>query len=176
MEYNEEIETVINNEYDYSNIITTAEQIGYLVQYCEQAYNQLLFLVEEDEKKNEKLKYEFKNYNYHKDYGTKFEVIIREKTYNNITCKSYSTYLEAVNSNQVKEVNSLEINLNLNYRRGKNDSLKDYENFFHITFKPYDIKFARKSNHSESSMDQIENTIKGMLDKFPAVNSIFCTK
>ena len=33
MNYNEEVEAIINNEYDYSNIIVIEESIGYLVQY-----------------------------------------------------------------------------------------------------------------------------------------------
>lgn len=41
-EYNKE--SIINNEYDYSNILPTADYVAYLVQYCDQVYNQLLKL------------------------------------------------------------------------------------------------------------------------------------
>ena len=44
MEFYEEVETVINNEKDYSNIIPIAENIAYLIQYCDQVYNQFLKL------------------------------------------------------------------------------------------------------------------------------------
>ena len=176
MEYNEELETVINNEYDYSNIIATADNISHLVQYCEQLYDQLMKLIQEDEIKNEKFKYEFKNYNYNKHFGMCFEIKIRGKSYNVIECKSYNAYLEAVNSGQLKEVSSFEIDLKLNYRRGKKDNLKDYENSFKLIFKPYEIKFKRQSNHNESDINQIEIAICDILNKFPVANTIFCTK
>ena len=37
-------------------------------------------------------------------------------------------------------------------------------------------KFKRNSNYNDESMDLIENNTKGILDKFPTVNCIFCTK
>ncbi len=174
--YEEEKETVINNEFDYSNIIPTAEHIGTLVQYCENVYNQFLKLIEEDEQKNEKLKIEYKNYKYAKSYGEKFEVSIREKTYNNLDCKTYNSYIDAVNNGQLKEVHSLKINLDLDYKRGSGNNLNYHENSFTIIFKPYEIKFARKSNFNEENMNQIENTINKILQQFQKVNSIFCTK
>ncbi len=54
MDYLEE--TVINNEYDYSNIVPAVENITYIIQYCAQIYNHFLKLSEEDENKNERLK------------------------------------------------------------------------------------------------------------------------
>ena len=45
MEFYEDVETVINNERDYSNIIPIAENIAYLIQYCDQVYNQFLKLI-----------------------------------------------------------------------------------------------------------------------------------
>ena len=173
---NEEELTVINNEYDYSNCIPTIECITYLVQYCDNVYRQFTELVIADEKKNEPLKYEFRNYNYRKSYGERFEIYVKEKSYNNITCKDFATFQKAVSDGNLKNVDSLEIKMNLDYKRGKNSSLVDYENSFVIIFKPYEITFARKSNHNEFNMGEIENNIKDILNKFPVVNSIFCTK
>ena len=70
----------------------------------------------------------------------------------------------------------MEIKLDLYYKRGKNDNLTDYENSFTIVFKPYEIIFARKSNHNEVNMNQIENNINEIMKKFPTANSVFCTK
>lgn len=42
---------IINNEFDYSNIIPTVEAVSYLVQFCDQMNKQLIKLVEEDEEK-----------------------------------------------------------------------------------------------------------------------------
>lgn len=63
MNINEDIETTINNEFDYSNIVASVDNISYIVQYCDNVYSQFQQLVAEDEQKNERLKYEFKNYN-----------------------------------------------------------------------------------------------------------------
>ena len=175
MDYPEE-ETIINNEYDYSNIIPKFENITYIIQYCAHIYSYFLKLLEEDENKNEKLKYEFKNYNYKKNYGEGFEVKIRQKNYNTISCKNYDSFVEALNNGQLLNIESLEINLNLNYRRGNIDSLKNHENSFKISFRPYDIKFIRKANHNEQNMNQIEENIKQILNKFPVENTIFFSK
>lgn len=176
MDFYEEIEATINNEKDYSNIVPTAENIAYLIQYCEQVYNQFLKLVEEDELKNEKLKYDIQNYKFKKNYGEKFEVIIHGKNYNTVYCKNYSSYLELYKSGQLNNVNSLEILLELNYRTGPNSKLVLHENLFKIRFKPYEIIFMRKSNFKDYNMEQIEKNINEILNKFPKVNTIFCTK
>ncbi len=173
-----EREIEISNEFDYSNIVAEIQSISYLVQYCDALYNQLLKLMSIDEEKNEKLKYEFKNYEYKKTYDTKFEVTIRKKEYSlpNLNCKSYQSFIEAINSGHLKNIVSLTIELNLSYRRGKEMSLNEYQNNFKISFKPYDIKFIRKSNHNEIYMNQIENNINEILKMFKTQDSIFCTK
>lgn len=173
---NEDTPNIINNEYDYSNIIATIEGVTYLVQYCDNIYKQFINLTEEDQKKNKPLKYEFQNYTYKKNYSTTFNIYIREKSYNNITCNDFESFKTAINNGDLTNIQSMEIKLNLDFRRGKNDSLAEHENSFTIVFKPYEIIFARKSNYNEVNMNQIENAIDEIMKKFPAVNSIFCTK
>lgn len=172
----EEKETMINNEFDYSNIIVAEEPITYLVQFCSQVYNNFLKLLNEEQQKNEKLKYEFQNYNYKKHFANTLEIRTMDKNYNSISYSNYDTFIEGVKNKQLRNINSLEINLNLSYKRGKNENLIDHENSFKIVFKPYEIKFSRVSNHKEENMDQIENTINQILNKFQAVNTIFCNK
>ncbi|MCI9279927.1 MAG: hypothetical protein HFJ02_03910 [Bacilli bacterium] len=169
-------EIIINNEYDYSNSVPTVEFITYIVQYCDQIYNHFLNLIEQDEKKNERLKYEFQNYNYKKSYREEFVIKIRQKNYNTISCKNYDSFIEAVKNGQVSNIESLEIHLVLDYKRGKIDNLNSYENDFNITFKPYQISFIRKANHQEIEMNQIENNLNEILKKFPVTNTIFCSK
>lgn len=173
---NEDEPSVKNNEYDYSTIIATPEAITYLVQYCDSTYKKFVALIDEDEKRNEQFKQEFKNYNYKKNYGERFEVYIREKNYNTITCKNLIAFQSAVNDGNLTNVSSLEIRMNLDFKRGKGNDLTDHENSFIIIFKPYEITFTRKSSHNEVKMNQIENGIKDILNKFQTVNTIFCTK
>lgn len=171
-----EEETTINNVYDYSNIVPTIENIMPMIQYCDQVFNQFLKLIEEDEVRNEKLKYEFKNYNYKKSYRENFEVTIRQKNFNTISCKNYNSFVEAINSGQLLNIDRLEIELRLDYSRGKHLQLVHHENSFHISFKPYEIKFMRKANYKEEDMEQIENSLNTMLQKFSVANTIFCSK
>lgn len=101
---------------------------------------------------------------------------IRQKNYNTISCKNYDSFIEAVKNGQVSNIESLEIHLVLDYKRGKIDNLNSYENDFNITFKPYQISFIRKANHQEIEMNQIENNLNEILKKFPVTNTIFCSK
>ena len=167
---------IINNEFDYSNIIPKVELITYLVQYCDQMNKQLKKLVEDDEEKNKQFKTEYKNYMYKKSFGQDFQIYIREKTYNNITCNDYDSFISAVRDGNLNNVNGLDIKLCMDFKRGTADNLEEHENSFIIIFKPYEITFARKSNHNDSNMNKIEEQINLILKKFPVANSIFCNK
>lgn len=167
---------VINNEFDYSNCLPTVECVSYLVKYMYEIYEKFLNLIIEDEEKNKQFKYEYKEWTYKKSYGEKFEVYIREKTYNNITCKDYNSFASAISDGNLKNVTSLTIKLDLDFKRGVGDNLTEYENSFCVDFEPYNTIFARKSNNIDSNINQIENNIKMILEKFPTVNTIFCTK
>ena len=78
-----EYEKTINNEFDYSNVIANPMDIAKIVQYCDNIYNQFVILLDEDEKRNEKLKYEFQIYNYKRCYSDGFTIYIKDKKYNN---------------------------------------------------------------------------------------------
>ncbi len=167
---------IINNEFDYSNCLPTIECVTYLIQYIFNVYDNFLKLQTEDEEKNKPLKVEYKEWKYKKSYGEKFEVYIREKTYNNIICKDFVSFQSAVNEGNLKNVLGLTIRLNLDYKRGTGENLDEYENSFYISFEPNNVIFARKSNHIEEDINQIETNIKTILEKFPTINTIFCTK
>lgn len=173
---NENALNVINNEFDYSNIIPTVEGITFLIQYIYSEYERFLALLLEDEKNNEPLKPEFKHYNYKKCYAERFSVCIRKKTYDYITCNDFPTFQSAVKSGNLINIASLEILMELDFKRGIGNDLKEHNNSFKIVFKPYAITFVRKSNHNEIRMSQIENNINSILKQFNVANSIFCTK
>jgi hypothetical protein len=174
--FNEEKVLVTNNEFDYSNSVPTIEYVTYLVQYCDNIYKHFLSLIEEDKKRNEKFKDEYKNYNYKKSFREEFEIYIKLKSYNNITCNDFNSFKTAIEDGNLNNVNGIDIKLNLSYERGKGKDLIKHENSFSIIFNPYNIVFARKSSHNEPEMNQIENNINEILKKFPVVNTIFCTK
>ncbi len=168
----------INHEHDYSNRVIEIEIILSIVKYCEVLYEQLLKLQVEEEEKNKILKMEFRDYQYKKSFKEKLEIIIREKgkSFGNINCKNYDSFLGNVKSGHLENIESLTIILNMSFRRGKETSLEEYENLFKMDFKPYDIKFVRTSNHSDENMDQIENNFIQLFNQFKIQNSIFCTK
>ena len=177
MDDNMTSKAVINNEFDYSNIVANVEAITYLVQYCDSMEKQLKKLIEEDEEKNKRFKNEYKDYMYKKTYSERFEVYIRSKSYqNSITCNDYESFVSAVKDGNLKNVSGLDIKLDLDFERGKGDNLDKHENSFKIVFNPYDITFTRISNHNDPSMNQIETQINDILKRFQVVNTIFCTK
>ena len=169
-------QSVVTNEYDYSNIIANAEWITYLVNYCEQVYNNIKKISDEEEERNKPYKSEYKEYSYKLEYSFGLEVYIKDKSYKSITCKSLDTFKSAVLNGNLNDIDSMEIKLSLDFKRGKGDNLERHENIFVISFKPYDIKFSRKSNHNDSNMNQIEQQINEIMGKFPIANTIFCTK
>jgi hypothetical protein len=175
-EIDENVEKIINNEYDYSNVIPVEKIVSYLVQYFDNIYNQFIKLIEEDENKNEKIKYEYQNYKYKKSFSTSFKISIQEKNFNIININNYDSYISILKSEKIKNINSLKLELILDYRTGSNDKLINHDNSFIINFKPYDIIFVRKSNHNESIMNNIENNINNIFNKFPIENTIFCSK
>ena len=171
-----EIEKNINNEFDYSNIIPTSQYIGVLVQYCEKIYNQYLQLINQDEERNEKLKYEYREYQYGKMYSTGLSIVIYDNNFKYIECKNLQSFTEAVQNKQVNNIDSLKINLDINFKRGTADKIKEHTNELIISFKPYEIKFTRKSNFDDNMINQVEKDINEILRKFPAIDTIFCTK
>ena len=173
-DYNKE--SVINNEYDYSNVLPIIDCVSYLVQYCDQIYNQLLKLQERDEEKNKQLKAEYKQYDFKKRYSQGLEIYIKEKGYNNITCKDYDTFKSAIENGNLNFVAGVEIRLNMDFERGREGKYAYHQNSFTIIFKPYEITFARKSNYNDINMDKIENEINEIMKKFPVANCIFCNK
>ena len=69
MDKAEEREAEIYREFDYSNSIPEIQVVSLLIQYCDFYYKQLIKLCKEDEEKNERLKYEYKNYLYKKSFN-----------------------------------------------------------------------------------------------------------
>lgn len=173
---NKEEPSVIHNEYDYSNVVPAIENIAYLIQYLDSVYKQFLSLIEEDQKKNEQFKVEYKNYSFKRMFSERFTITIMQQSFSTITCKDFNSFQSAVDDGNLKNIRSLDIIMQLDFKRGIGNNLVDHENLYHIVFKPYEITFTRKSNHNELQMNQIEKDIKDIFSQIPIVNTIFCTK
>lgn len=178
---NEELDEIkkgiVNNEFDYSNIIVTSSLVAHLVKYLDQIYNNFQELIQEDEEKNKRFKPEYKEYKYKKMYRDDLEIAIYSKLYNNhIMCNDYETFKSAIDDGNLNNVRKLDINLYLNFKRGKGNDLDEHKNEFIISFEPYDIRFIRKSNHNDANMNKLEEQINAILSNFPTANTIFCNK
>lgn len=167
---------VINHEFDYSNVLPDAKAISVLVNYCDNVYKQFVSLVESDEEKNKPFKPEYKDYMYKKVFSQGFEVIIWDKAFSHNSCNDINSFSLAVQNGSLNNISSLEIKMNIDFARGKGESLDTNENSFVISFKPYEIKFKRKSNHNDPEMNQIEESINAIMRQLPVSNTIFCTK
>ena len=110
------IEVVINNEFNYSNAIPVVKNMSYIVDFCDDVFNKFMNLVNEEKIKNERLKYEFRNYLYQEHYGNR-----NKKGYETTSYKNYSSFINAINNNQINNISSLEIKLGLSFYRGKNN-------------------------------------------------------
>ena len=177
MNYEDVPKEIINNEYDFSNIIPTEESVKYLVEYLNGLNDKFSQIIKEDEEKNERLKYEYRVYTYKNHFSKGLSISIFTGSVGNyIDCNDYQSFESAIKDGNLKNVSRLRIDLNLDFARGMNNSLDQHENAFSIVFKPYDITFIRKSNHNDPIMNEIEKQIINILNQFPVANSIFCNK
>ncbi len=176
MNYNGNLtEQIVNNEFDYSNTIANEQSVLLLAKYIDDIYKRMLAIFEEDERKNEKLKWEFKDYAYKKSY-VRLEFTMKNKNYGSIECETYEALVNYAKAGNINNLISFEIKMTLDYSRGKGDSLIKIENLFNVIIKPYEITFTRKSNYDEVYMKQIEDGINSILKQFKIENTIFCSK
>lgn len=177
---NESRETIINPEYNYSNIIANKDYIKILVQACDEIYKRLFNLFDENELKNERLKPEYKRYEYKKDFETDFDINVREKgigegsigqTLHFDNYQTFSSYID-----QRKDIEYLIIELNLTFGRNNEEVIVKHLNSFKITFEPYNVIFRRKSNYNDEFVNRAEMYIKSILDRFNTQDTIFYNK
>ena len=165
----------IYNEYDYSNVIPDIKVLLWIFEYMEKYNNWLINEEAKDEERNKMLKYEMQDYNYKKSYSQGYEITTRLKN-NTIKYNSFSDFKTSCYTKAISNVESVKITLDMTYKCGKASKLEEHINKFEIIFKPYDIKFIRKSNYNETIFNQIEENINKMFKECPTQNTIFCTK
>ncbi len=175
-EFQEDILQVINNTYDYSNVLARINDISFLAEYLSKVFSEFNKLVEEDEEANKRYRQEYRRYMYKKNYGTGFEVYFAGEECKSTICNDIESFKSLISNGGVRNIRHLQIKLNLNYGRGSGFNISNHENSFIIEFRPYDIKFLRKSNYKDSNMDYIESSIINILNQFKAENTIFCSK
>jgi hypothetical protein len=171
---NEMKEQFINNEYDYSDKMIDFESVLKIGKQADNIYKKMLNVYEEEEKKNQLLKYEYKQYKYKNRWST-LQFVIRYKNYTSISCDSYEALIEAHNNSKLKDIAVLEIFIRLNYSKGSifKNTMINVDNEFLIQFKPFDTKLRRRSNYNDVNMNQIEAILKSNMEQLKKVDSIF---
>lgn len=152
----------IYNVFDYSNAVATKETISHLVKYCDNVYEQYLWLFNE-QIQNKSI--------YSKKHNFYLDIRIKDKKFNIIICNSYMSFKKACLDGNLNNIESMEIRLNLSYKESK-----IYNNLFTIMIKPFNLKFVRQSNYDNLEMNIIEKNINEILKRFNTIDSIFCTK
>jgi hypothetical protein len=175
-------EKIIENVFDYSNVIPTKDSVFALIKYCEQIYNNLVQIMNNEEERNMKLKDDYKEYKY-KNSGTSFEIHVNSDnyagSYSNYYCKNLEMLENLYKEGKLPFVTNLTISMELSFRRGRgylNYSVQRHEHIFKIVFKPYNISFTRNSNVDDEEIRIIENNINNVFSKFNTVNTIFYSK
>lgn len=172
----ESILKTINNKYDYSTAIVGTEQFMYIVNYLENIAKNFLDMLAKEEEKNKNLKFELQHFDYKQVYGVGFKINLRNKELGYMNYKDLNVFRQDFNDKKLKNLEYVELVLDLSFKRGIGFELTDYNNKFTICFKPYEIVFTRESDHNVMLMNQLETNIKNMLDQLPLVDTIFCSK
>ena len=148
-------ENVIKRNYDFSNILCSFENLNKIIDFENKLYSKYNSL--------------FTNSNIKKVDPEGIRICIIDNNYNNLIFKNYNEYMYAYNNNEIKNINSISIEMNLNYE--KEDTI--YKNKYSIDIKPFNVQFKRVSNNEVEVMNQIEDAIKKLINSLSKEVTIF---
>ena len=148
-------EKIIKRDYDYSDIVCSFDNLNKIIDFENKLYNKFDSL--------------FVNSNIKKIGLDGIKIFIIDREYNTQIFKNYYEYIYAYNNKEIKNVNSISIEMNLNYEKNNNE----FKNKFVIDIKPFNVKFQRVSNNELEVMDQIEDAIKKLINSLSKEVTIF---
>ena len=148
-------EKIIKRDYDYSDIVCSFDNLNKIIDFENKLYNRFDSL--------------FVNSNIKKIGLDGIKIFIIDREYNTQIFKNYYEYIYAYNNKEIKNVNSISIEMNLNYEKNNNE----FKNKFVIDIKPFNVKFQRVSNNELEVMDQIEDAIKKLINSLSKEVTIF---
>ena len=148
-------EKIIKRDYDYSDIVCSFDNLNKIIDFENKLYDKFDSL--------------FVNSNIKKIGLDGIKIFIIDREYNTQLFKNYYEYIYAYNNKEIKNVNSISIELNLNYEKNNNE----FKNKFVIDIKPFNVKFQRVSNNELEVMDQIEDAIKKLINSLSKEVTIF---
>lgn len=156
---------------EFTNLLAVREYIDDLIKYCFGMYESFSKTVQEDEAKNEQLKFELRNYQFHHSYSADCNVYVYGSNGN--TYKTYDAFAMALKSGHVQGITNLSITLDLSFRRGGYNTLEDHNHKFEMKFRPELASFSYEANYEDPAMSGIRDKLMAKMEDFPATTTIF---
>lgn len=157
---------------NFTCLLAVREYVEDIVKNCFALYDSFKKTMDEDEKKNEQLKFEFRNYNYYHSYADCCKVHAYGIGISN-DYEDYQTFVSALNGGLIQGINELKITLNLSFRTGTHEHFVDHNHEFKITFKPEITTIVYEANFDDATMNGFYDKFVAKLDDFPATVTIF---
>ena len=108
----------IKNNHDHTNLLAVREYVDDLVKYCFGIYASFQKTQAEEEQRNERLKLEYREYQFRKSYGAHCNVTIYGGG-QHTDFKDYASFQSALLGGMILELDYLQISLNLSHYVGK---------------------------------------------------------
>ncbi len=112
----------------YLNLLAVKEYVDDLIKYCEEQAKSLQQKIEQDEQKNEQLRYDYQDYLYHSMFSTGLTIRAYDDHLRSLEYKDFASYQAAQST--LSSLRFLNIELNLDYRSGKNAEMIDHTHHF----------------------------------------------
>lgn len=165
---------IVNHTYSFNNAVPMLDYVMDVCRYLDTCYRELEKMSDEDEKKNEDLKHEYRVYSHKKAFSTRFSIYCYSNVQRSIpTSSSYAELERLRDAGFLKQLSNMTIELNYDFEVGKNNELETHHNEIELKFKPYEITLTRVSDHADAEVDQIEATTKRKMDEFVSYETIF---
>ena len=158
---------------EYNALLAVREYVDDIVKTCFATYDSIKKLCDQDEAANEGVKYEYREYKYHKSYSAGCDISITSKEYKTERFDTFEAYQAASNGGLLKNLSKLKIDLNLSYQTGKEGSLSDHNHEFELVFEPELTTISYSANYEEPHMKSVYEQLQQKLDAFPATYTIF---
>ncbi|MCQ2571216.1 MAG: hypothetical protein MJ154_03140 [Candidatus Saccharibacteria bacterium] len=158
---------------NYSNLLPVREYVDDLVKNCFALYDSFSKTIQEDEARNEQLKFDYREYNFHHSYAADCSVHVYRKAGGSNDYKTYDAFSMALNSGNIRAVRTFTLRLNMSFRRGKNNALDDHDHVFEIKMTPDGSTFSYEANYNDPVMNDIRDKLIEKIEGFPATTTIF---
>ena len=155
----------------YLDLLAVKEYVDDLIKYCDEQAKSLQQKIDQDAQKNEQLRYGYQEYSYYGVYSTGLVIRVYDEHLRMIDYKDYASYQAAQST--LTSLKFLTIELNLDYRSGKNAEMVDHTHHFEIRLEPNASYFECEMSENDEEFRDVRQTIINKLEAFPAVRTIF---